>query len=93
MIEDLDGWPYRLSPTCRFVYEDGTTAYMGLTDAGSSSENQGDVDRALLCYAPDVTFHMQELLKIDESESDKARTKNLLAGNYDIWLLVNAKEK
>ena len=93
VIEDLDGWPYRLSPTCRFVYEDGTTAYMGLTDAGSSSENQGDVDRALLCYAPDVTFHMQELLKIDESESDKARTKNLLAGNYDIWLLVNAREK
>ena len=92
-VEELNRWPYRLSPTCRFVSEDGkTTTYMGLTDASSVSENQGDVDRALLRYAPDITYHMQEVLKIDESATDKTATKNLLAGNYDIWLLVNAKE-
>ena len=31
-------------------------------------------------------------LKIDESALDKTTTQNLLAGNYDIWLLVMAKE-
>ena len=91
-VESLKDWPYRLSPTCRFLYEDGTTAYMGLTDASSSSENQGDVDRSLARYAPDITYHMQEILKIDESATDKTKTKNLLAGNYDIWLLIMALE-
>ena len=97
-VDELNSWPFRLSPTCRFVSEneeDGTsvTTYMGLTDASSSQENQGDVDRSLLRYAPDITYHMQEILKVDESATDKVQTKNLLAGNYDIWLLVNAKEK
>ena len=86
-------WPYRLSPTCRFISEDGeTTTYMGLTDASSISENQGDLDRSLVQYAPDITYHMQEILKIDESATDKTSTKNLMAGNYDIWMLVMAEE-
>jgi len=89
--QDMEFWPYRLSPTCRFVADDYTT-YMGLTDASSSSENQGDVDRSLIRYAPDITYHMQEVLKIDETATDKTATKNLLDGNYDIWLLVNALE-
>lgn len=89
----MDFWPYRLSPTCRFVLNDGeTTTYMGLTDSSSSDENQGDVDRSLLRYAPDITYHMQEILKIDETDTDKTSTRNLLAGNYDIWLLVMAQE-
>lgn len=93
-VEELDRWPFRLSPTCRFVSteDNETITYMGLTDATSSSENQGDVDRSLLRYAPDITYHMQEILKIDESATDKQQTKNFLAGNYDIWLLVNAQE-
>ena len=85
-------WPYRLSPTCRLVNEDESATYMGLTDASSSNENQGDVDRSLFRYAPDITYHMQEILKIDETATDKTTTKNLLAGNYDIWLLVMAQE-
>ena len=89
--KEMTFWPYRLSPTCRLV-NDETTAYMGLTDASSSSENQGDVDRSLLRYAPDITYHMQEILKIDETATDKSSTKNLLSGNYDIWLLVMAQE-
>jgi hypothetical protein len=89
--KDMTFWPYRLSPTCRLV-NDETTAYMGLTDASSSSENQGDVDRSLMRYAPDITYHMQELIKIDETAVDKNSTKNLLTGNYDIWLLVMAQE-
>jgi len=91
--QQMNYWPFRLSPTCRFVSEDGeTTTYMGLTDSSSSDENQGDVDRSLIRYAPDITYHMQEILRIDESATDKTNTKNLLAGNYDIWLLVMAKE-
>ena len=90
--EDMVYWPYRLSPTCRVVSDSGTS-FMGLSDSGSSSENQGDVDRSLLVYAPDITFHMQEILKVDESQPDKASTKYLMAGNYDVWLMVMAKEK
>lgn len=89
--EEMERWPYRLSPTCRFV-SDSTTAFMGLTDSSSGSENQGDVNRSLLVYAPDITYHMQEILKIDESDTDKTATKNLFKGNYDIWLLIMAKE-
>ncbi|NLZ20139.1 MAG: DUF4270 domain-containing protein [Bacteroidales bacterium] len=85
-------WPYRLSPTCRIVTDSGTS-FMGLSDSGSESENQGDIDRSLLIYAPDITFHMQEILKVDESLPDKASTKYMEAGNYDVWLLVMAKEK
>ena len=89
---DMVFWPYRLSPTCRIVSDSGTS-FMGLSDSGSSSENQGDVDRSLLTYSPDITFHMQEILKVDESLPDKTNTQYLMAGNYDIWLLVMAKEK
>ena len=91
-FEEMDYWPYRLSPTCRIETDDYTT-YMGLTDASSADEDQGDVDRSLLCYSPDITYHMQEILKIDESKTDNTRTKYLLSGNYDIWLLVMAREE
>lgn len=94
---EMDRWPYRLSPTCRFITEDddGTlsAAFMGLTDSSSSDEDQGDVDRSLLVYSPDITYHMQEILKIDETNPDKNTTKNYLKGCYDIWLLVMALEE
>lgn len=90
--EDMTFWPYRLSPTCRFT-DDDMTSFMGLTDASSSDENQGDVDRSHMCYAPDITYHMQELVKIDESKTESTGAKNLDKGNYDIWLLIMAKEK
>ena len=90
--EEMVFWPYRLSPTCRVVSDTGTS-FMGLSDSSSEQENQGDINRSLLVYAPDVTFHLQEILKVDESQPDKASTKYFAAGNYDIWLLVMAKEK
>ena len=94
--KEMDFWPYRLSPTCRMIVGDDEdeehTSFMGLTDSSSSNENQGDLDRSLLRYAPDITYHMQEILKIDESQKDKTGTKYLLKGNYDVWLLVMAEE-
>lgn len=74
-------YPPRLSPTCRIV-TDSTSTFMGLTDASSSNENQGDINRSLLVYSPDITYHMQQLIKLgDENE-------NVVKGNYDIWMLI-----
>lgn len=90
--KDMTFWPYRLSPTCRFTGEE-STSFMGLTDSSSSDENQGDVDRSHMRYAPDITYHMQELVKIDESKTESTGAKNLEKGNYDIWLLIMAMEE
>lgn len=88
LLSDYDAldtdFPVRLSPTCRIV-TDTTSSFMGLTDASSSSENQGDVNRSLLEYSPDITYHMQQLLSLDEDD------ENLQKGNYDIWMLIMRK--
>ena len=76
--------PYILSPTCR-IRTDSTSVFMGLTDASASNENQGDIDRSNLQFAPDVTYHLQALLKMDDTKIDN--------GNYDIWLLTMAQEE
>lgn len=80
---DMDRYPVMLSPTCR-IKNDTTATFMGLTDASSSDENQGDIDRSNLRFAPDITYHMQEILKMDDEKID--------SGNYDIWLLIMANE-
>ena len=95
---DMTYWPQILSPTCKLVAEDEengekVATFMGLTDSSSSDENQGDVNRSILNYAPDITYHMQELLKIDRDDLENARTQNLLRGEYDIWLLIMANEQ
>ncbi len=90
-IDELDRWPDILSPTCR-ITEDEITRFMGLTDSGSEYEDQGDINRSLLEYAPDITFHVQELLKIDETDASSKKTERLEKGFYDIWLLIMANE-
>ena len=77
-------YPAMLSPTCRFISEDGAS-FMGLTDASSKNENQGNINYSLSQYAPDITYHMQEILKMSDEKID--------SGNYDIWLLNMAYEK
>lgn len=74
-------YPPRLSPTCR-IRTDTTSTFMGLTDASSEDENQGDINRSLCAYSPDITYHLQQLLSIDDDNT------NLVLGNYDIWMLV-----
>ncbi len=90
-IESLDKWPDVLSPTCR-IQQDSITRFMGLTDSGSEYEDQGTINRSVLEYAPDITFHIQELIRIDESDSSDSKAKNLRNGDYDIWLLIMANE-
>ena len=78
-VERLDYFPSMLSPTIRNTSDDGTVSYAGLTDASASSENQGDLDRSNLQYAPDITYHLQEILLRDDLDRKD---------NADIWLLT-----
>jgi len=87
--KDMDFFPYVLSPTCR-IMTDTSAVFIGLTDASNSSENQGDIDRSNLQFAPDITYHLQELLKI--KDTDETKKKRLENGSYDIWLLIEANE-
>lgn len=94
---DMNYWPQILSPTCKLVSEDDDenkiATFIGLTDSSSSDENQGDVNRSILNYAPDITYHMQELIRIDRSDTEDTKTQTLLKGGYDVWLLIMANEE
>ena len=86
--EDMKYFPSVLSPTIRQETEDedGETviSFAGLTDASISSENQGDIDRSNLQYAPDITYHLQELMDRKDLST---------ATDSDIWLLTIHTEK
>ena len=75
----LDLFPKMISPTIRKTDTDGAVSYAGLTDASASSENQGDLDRANLAYAPDITYHMQQVLQ---------RTDLDTKDDADVWFLT-----
>jgi len=82
MPEDQDlmnYFPSMISPTIRSTSKDGTVSYGGLADASASSENQGDLDRANLVYAPDITYHMQQILSRTDLDTEN---------DADIWFLT-----
>ena len=85
---ELKYFPTVLSPTIRTTQKnsegDEVVSFAGLTDASVSSENQGDIDRANLQYAPDITYHLQEILTREDLDT---------ATNADIWLLTIHTEK
>ncbi|MBO7544943.1 MAG: hypothetical protein J6T02_05195 [Bacteroidales bacterium] len=100
---EFDLFPEVLSPTCRIVTTDDdgeeTKTFAALADASSSAENQGNINRSLLRYNPDITHHLQQILKIyiekvrkieeagesgREAVEEEYRTK---LANYDIWFL------
>lgn len=76
-------YPDVLSPTVKIV-TDNSASYANLTDASISDENQGDINRSLCIYSPDITHHMQEIINRDESSTKYS--------NFDIWLLTMAYE-
>ena len=83
--KDMDKYPTVLSPTVRLRSEDGGyITYAGLTDSSVESENQGDINRSTCMYSPDVSHHVQEILKLDENSEDYENTID----NYDIWMLI-----
>ena len=75
----VDLFPSMISPTIRKTTSSGTVSYAGLTDASASSENQGDLDRANLVYAPDITYHMQQMLLRTDLDTEE---------DADIWFLT-----
>ena len=80
---DMKYFPKILSPTIRQTLkdEDGNPViqFAGLTDASVSTENQGNIDRSNLMYSPDISYHVQEILK---------RTDLDTADDADIWFLT-----
>lgn len=80
----LGYYPTVLSPTSRIMSDDGKATFANLTDASNSQENQGDIDRSNLWYAPDITHHLQELIRLKKLEK---------ISNYNIWFLVVSNEQ
>ncbi len=92
-MDAMNFYPPVLSPTIRKVttYDNGTKEYVsfaGLTDASVSTENQGDINRSLRCYCPDISHHLQELLKVIPKSGESAEDYEKRLSGYDIWLLI-----
>ena len=86
--DELKKFPVILSPTVKLVSEDGEyITYAGLTDSSISSENQGDINRSLNLYSPDISHHVQEIMKVKEDENFE---ENI--AKYDIWFLIMHEE-
>lgn len=85
----LDRYPQILSPTVRLrSTEGGYVSYAGLTDSSIATEDQGDINRSLNMYSPDISHHVQEILKLDRTSSDFAKKIE----DYDIWFLIMYNE-
>lgn len=84
----LDKFPMMLSPTvCLRSSEGNYVTYAGLTDSSVSTENQGDINRSLSIYSPDISHHVQQIMKV---KNDADFEKNL--AKYDIWMLIMHEE-
>lgn len=77
-FEPLDMFPTVISPTC-MIQTDTSVTFAGLSDASARSENQGDIDRSLLTYRPDITHHFQEIIRLKDLSK---------LSTYDIWFLT-----
>jgi hypothetical protein len=71
-------FPDILSPTIK-ISTDTSVVFAGLTDASASDENQGDINRSLCVYAPDITHHVQQIIRQKDKEN---------ISDYDIWMLI-----
>lgn len=76
-------FPIAISPTCR-IATDTSVTFAGITDSSISDENQGDINRSTCEYAPDITHHIQEMIKLKDDSK---------IANYDVWMLAMANEK
>ena len=92
-------YPDILSPTVRLVSEDERyITYAGLTDSSIESENQGNINKSLFSYRPDVSHHIQEIVKlkrgvgedVDPNETEEEFLKRI--EKYDIWFLIMHEE-
>lgn len=87
-------YPDVVSPNVRIHYTDTTkgrnqpkVSYQVLTDYSDENEDKGEIDRFMLHYAPNFTYHMKEV--ITRMKNDPA---SIASGDYDIWFLPMANE-
>lgn len=80
--EQMSFYPQVLNPTLRLSKPD-TVSYAGLTDASVSDENQGEIDRNVDSFHPDMSHHIQQILCT--TNPDTLRREN-------IWFLILANE-
>ena len=85
----IDKFPVILSPTVKLRSSSNNkyVTYAGLTDSSIASENQGDINRSLSMYSPDISHHVQEIMKV---KKDADYDKNI--EKYDIWFLIMHEE-
>ena len=90
----LDKYPVILSPTVRLRSSGDTkyVSYAGLTDSSIESENQGNINRSLSQYAPDISHHVQEILKLEKKADETAAEFEERLASYDIWMLIMSEE-
>ena len=90
----LDKYPTILSPTVRLRSsgENKYVSYAGLTDASIESENQGDINRSLSKYSPDISHHVQEILKLEKEDGESDADFEARVASYDIWFLIMFEE-
>ena len=92
--DKLDKYPVILSPTVR-LRSSGTTKYVsyaGLTDSSIESENQGNINRSHSHYAPDISHHVQEILKLEKKDGETDAEFDARISSYDIWMLIMSEE-
>lgn len=80
--DEMFKYPDFISPTCRISHSEGVS-FASLTDASSSDEDPGKLNRSLLQYSPDITYHIQKLLTLKDGSN---------ISNYDIWTLITSTE-
>ena len=91
--EVLDRYPTILSPTVRLVSEnDKYVTYAGLTDSSIETENQGDINRSLMTYRPDISHHVQEIVKLTKNDGETDDEFAARLAKYDIWFLIMHEE-
>ena len=94
----VEKYPKVLSPTCRIsgtrtisdgeggTIEQDVISFAGLTDASVANENQGDINRSMNRYQPDISHHVQELIRMEETGSPEEYAEKM--AKYDIWMLI-----
>lgn len=95
-------YPEILSPSVRMHVKDTTEGvevmkveYCSIADASNANENQGNINRSLMQYSPDITYHAQELVSLNfasGNETDRNKVRKYLNGEYDVWLMAMANE-
>ena len=91
--ETLNKYPTILSPTVRLVSDDGKyVTYAGLTDSSIESENQGNINRSLMTYRPDISHHVQEIAKLTQKDGESDEEFEERLAKYDIWFLIMHEE-